>query len=73
MAYVVFTNVHSDIEVRQIACTEGTVIPLDGSLGNAEDPLLQYFTAVEEALALRLSCGVTGESYWQSFALYFDC
>jgi hypothetical protein len=71
MAYVVFTNVHSDSEVRQIDCAEGTVLPLDEGLAE-EDPLAGYFPVVQEALELRKNSGVTGESYWQSFAIYFD-
>jgi hypothetical protein len=71
MAYVVFTNVHSDCEVRQIDCARGTVLSLNGAVAD-EDPLAQYFPVVQEALELRQNGGVTGESYWQSFAIYFD-
>jgi hypothetical protein len=68
----VFTNVHSDCEVRQIDCANGTVIPLDEAFAENEDALAQYFPLVQEALELRRNSGVTGESYWQSFAIYFD-
>jgi hypothetical protein len=44
---------------------------LNGAVAD-EDPLAQYFPVVQEALELRQNGGVTGESYWQSFAIYFD-
>lgn len=68
-AYVIFTNVHNDTEVREIDTSENKVIAQpDGE----EDPLEAYFELVEEALSLRSLEGPTGESYWQWFRIYFD-
>jgi hypothetical protein len=69
-AYVIFTNVHNDTEVREIDTPENKVSAHPD--GEDEDPLAAYFERVEEALSLRVLEGPTGESYWQWFRIYFD-